>query len=300
VTAIIVGKPAVAQTALTGSIISHCLVTFATCLLLAGLRKEHQTYPIVFARTNAQLFVVSLISIVLPTSFAAWSEDAPLEHDNRLVSVSHGCAIVLLLEFVSYVTFFYRTHAHALDETKTGAKTFGPAMVHAVCSSAGALMPAACPQLSSITAEEPRSLRAEAQDPKPRYRVYVNTAILILGVTAQIFTSLYILDSIESSAKNWQSSHSLVGLILIPLIFSSVELVTAVIRSRKEGLDCVPALAFGLCIRTTLFVCPVAVLIGWMADIPGAIMIFDGFQLTILALTILLVNHVMQNHSLSW
>jgi Ca2+:H+ antiporter len=270
-------------------------MTFGTCLLFAGLHKEHQTYPIVFARTNAQLLVVSLISIILPTAFAAWSEDAPLKDDTRLVSVSHGCAIVLLLEFVSYIAFFYRTHAHAFH--KTGSFDPGVGIMHATRVAA---VCADSEHLNFLSPERLRSLRADAQDSKPRYPIYLNIVILIPGVTAQVFTSLYILESIESSAKNLHLSHSFVGLVMIPLILSSVEHITAVIRSQKEGLDWVTALAFGSCIRITLFVFPVAVLIGWMADMPGVTMIFDGFQVTILALTILLVNHVIQNHSLRW
>jgi hypothetical protein len=109
---------------------------------------------------------------------------------------------------------------------------------------------------------------------------------LASSVTAQIFTSLYILESIESSAENLHLSHSFVGLVMISLILSSVEHITTAIRSHKEGLAWVTGLDFGSCIRIALFVFPVAVLIGWMADIPGVTMIFDGFQVTILALTI--------------
>jgi Ca2+:H+ antiporter len=64
----------VAQTALTGSLISNCLVIFGTCLLFGGILNERQYYPVIIARTNAQLLVVSLISIILPTAFKTWSE----------------------------------------------------------------------------------------------------------------------------------------------------------------------------------------------------------------------------------
>jgi len=290
VVATIVSKPAVAQTALTGSIISNCLMTFGACLLLGCISEQRDTYPIVFARTNAQLLVVSLISIILPTAFATWSEDAHAEGNSSLVSISYGCAIVLLLEFVSYSLYCYFIHVR--DERLPPNISSGiiPAGLFATTIAGVDVKP------KGIL----RELRKAVQDSKPRYPFYVNILILIPGIMAQAFTSLYILEAIETPAETLHLSHSFVGLVMIPLILSAVELITAAIRSHKEGLAWVTGLAFGSCIRITLFVFPVAVLFGWMVDMPGVTMIFDGFQVTILALTILLVNHVIQNQSLQW
>jgi Ca2+:H+ antiporter len=265
-------------------------MTFGTCLLLGTISESRDTYPIVFARTNAQLLVVSLISIILPTAFATWSEDAHSEGHSSLVSVSHGCAIVLLLEFVSYSLYCYFIHIrdrHLPINVKSAIVQAGLFATTTACAKV---------EPEGIL----RKLRKTVQDSKPRYPVYIDILILIPGVVAQVFTSLYILEALESSAKTLHLSHSFVGLVMIPLILSSVELITAAIRSRKEGPAWVSGLAFGSCIRITLFVFPVAVLFGWIADMPGVTMIFDGFQVTILALTILLVNHVIQNQSLQW
>lgn len=64
----------IAQTALTGALISNCLMIFGTCLVFGGIEHERQYYPIATARTNAQLLVVSLVSISVPTAFKSWSE----------------------------------------------------------------------------------------------------------------------------------------------------------------------------------------------------------------------------------
>jgi Ca2+:H+ antiporter len=64
----------IAQTALTGALISSCLMIFGTCLVFGGIQHERQYYPIATARTNAQLLVVSLVSISVPTAFKSWSE----------------------------------------------------------------------------------------------------------------------------------------------------------------------------------------------------------------------------------
>ena len=72
--AVIRGEWVIAQTALTGSLLSGCLMIFGTSLLFGGLQNEFQFYPVVIARAHAQLLVVSLSTFVLPTAFKSWSQ----------------------------------------------------------------------------------------------------------------------------------------------------------------------------------------------------------------------------------
>jgi Ca2+:H+ antiporter len=73
-TAVARRESVIAQTALTGALISSCLMVFGTCLFFGGIQHERQYYPITIARANAQLLVVSLVSISIPTAFKSWSE----------------------------------------------------------------------------------------------------------------------------------------------------------------------------------------------------------------------------------
>jgi Ca2+:H+ antiporter len=67
--AVVKGEALVAQTALTGAVLANCLLILGTCFLCGGFQNGAQTYPIVMARDKAQLLVLSLASIVLPTVF---------------------------------------------------------------------------------------------------------------------------------------------------------------------------------------------------------------------------------------
>jgi Ca2+:H+ antiporter len=298
VTATIKGKPAVAQTTLTGSIISNCLTTFGTCLLLGGISHQRQSYPVVIARTNAQLLVVSLVSITLPTAFRTWAEGSLAEDHIGPPSISYGSAIVLLLEFASYILFFYYTHRR-IDEKEP---RFQDGLIYAGC------MPTLTKdaykgekiQESLMTLRELRAVALEEAAAADREPAYVAVPTLVAGLTALVFTSIFVIEAIESPSHTLGLSKSFVGLIVMPMVISSVEYITAAIRSRKEGIAWVIEVAFGSSIRLTLFVFPLAVLIGWISGVAGMSMIFDGFQVTMLALTILLVNHVLQNGFLHW
>jgi Ca2+:H+ antiporter len=307
VTATIKGKPAVAQTTLTGSIISNCLTTFGTCLLLGGIAHHRQSYPVVIARTNAQLLVVSLVSITLPTAFQTWSEGSLAEDHVGPPSISYGSAIVLLLEFASYILFFYYTHRR-MDEKEPRLQdglicaSFLPVLMTRVEYENLKVKESfkTLRELRLAAREDAAAAAPEDEAPAGAKPAYVAISILVVGFTAQVFTSIFVVEAIESPSHTLGLSKSFVGLIVMPMVISSVEYITAAIRSRREGIAWIIEVAFGSSIRITLFVFPLAVLIGWMAGVSGMTMIFDGFQVTMLALTILLVNHVLQNGFLHW
>ena len=150
-----------------------------------------------------------------------------------------------------------------------------------------------------------KELRDAAQterlkEDKRRYSMYVNILILICALTAMTFASIYVLEAIEAPSRRMKLSKSFVGLVVMPLIISSVEHITTAIRSRKEGIAWIVEVAFGSSIRISLFVFPLAVIVGWILGISDMNMILDGFQVTILCLTILLVNHVIHNGFVHW
>ncbi|KIM93154.1 hypothetical protein OIDMADRAFT_138383 [Oidiodendron maius Zn] len=287
----------IAQTALTGSLLSGCLVIFGTCLLFGGIRNERQFYPLIIARANAQLLVVSLVSIALPTAFKSWSQDG----ESGLIAVSRGTAIVLLLEFISYLGFFYYTHADITTNEPVpgiGALAIQPALVNMGLLATAVPYPRLGTEQQSL--REMRDTAREARSDKPQYPIYVNSLILLCSLTAMVFVSIYIMESIEAPSDTMNISKSFVGLVIMPTIIASVEHITAILRSRRENIAWIIETAFGSSIRIALFVFPIAVIVGWICGTPDMNMILDPFQVIILCLTVILVNHIVHNGVFHW
>jgi Ca2+:H+ antiporter len=59
----------VAQTSLTGTVLSNCLLILGICFLYGGFQNGVRMYLVVIARDKAQLFVLSLASIILSIVF---------------------------------------------------------------------------------------------------------------------------------------------------------------------------------------------------------------------------------------
>jgi Ca2+:H+ antiporter len=290
--AVIRGESLVAQTALTGSIISSCLVIFGTCLLVRGITqvKEQQSYPIIIARTNAQLLVVSLVSIALPTAFKTWSQDS----GSSILYISRGASIILLLEYMSYIWFSYHTH------TQLGERELPNMQTGLIAAS---LAPVAIANPKELILDL-KQLRASAQEARrtPRYPIYVDVIIMTISLTAMILASIYVIEAIEAPSRALGLSKSFVGLVVMPSIIASFEHIMAVVHSRNQNQEIawIIELALGSSIRISLFVFPITVLVGWALGIPDMNMILDGFQVTILCLTILIVNYVMTNRDIQW
>lgn len=201
---------------------------------------------------------------------------------------------MLLLEFASYIWFFYYTH---VDEEKIpNAK---PALV------APGLLQAS---LSTRVANENQSLkelRAAAREAslkneqKQCYAIHTIISILIFSTIALVFASIYLVEAVHAPSKELKLSESFIGLVVIPSVLATVDHVAAIVRSQKEGIAWVIETAFGSSIRISLFVFPCAVILGWALGIEIG-MIIDGFQVIVLDLAIVLVNHVIHNGFAHW
>ncbi|PWI65036.1 hypothetical protein PCL_07448 [Purpureocillium lilacinum] len=296
ITAVVDGKHLIAKTALTGSIVSSCLMTFGTCLVCGGIFHKQQFYPLVIARLNAQLLVVSLVSVTLPTAFQLFSK----ESSTGLIAVSRGSAVVLLVEFFCYLWFFYHTHVDIASDT--------PSIQSALVAS-GLSATHAVPELTNLLNESKgacslRALREGALEFHPgigntRRPWYMDALVLICAVVGMVFASIFLLEGVHAPTHTLHLSESFVGLIVMPLVLASVEYVSHALRCRREGIAWIVDAAFGSSIRISLFVFPVAIIVGWAT---GEVMdmIFDGFQVTIIGLAIFMVNHVIHNEFAHW
>jgi calcium/proton exchanger cax len=63
----------IARTAFAGTILSNCLLVLGICLVVGGWDRDMETFPRVLAKTNAQMLMVALGSLVMPAAFAAFS-----------------------------------------------------------------------------------------------------------------------------------------------------------------------------------------------------------------------------------
>lgn len=86
----------------------------------------------------------------------------------------------------------------------------------------------------------------------------------------------------------------------MPSILASIEYVTTAIRSRREGISWIIEVVFGSSLRLSSFVFPIAIIVGWVVGESVMDMVLDGFQVCVLCLITLLINHVILNGIVHW
>lgn len=122
----------------------------------------------------------------------------------------------------------------------------------------------------------------------------------LVGVTA-IITKLseYLVDSIDGFCTESGMSRTFVGLIIIPIVGNAVEHATAVSVAMKDKMDLAMGVAVGSCVQISLFVAPLTVIVGWVADVPMTFN-FPHFEIILYVLSIVIVSICVSNSKSNW
>ncbi|CAK7267952.1 hypothetical protein SEPCBS57363_002854 [Sporothrix epigloea] len=106
----------IVQASLVGSILANLLLILGMCFLLGGLRYREQIYNSTVTQTSACLLSLSVSSLLLPTAFHA-SFSSATDADTKVLEVSRGTSVILLLVYLLYLVFQLNSHAYMYEST---------------------------------------------------------------------------------------------------------------------------------------------------------------------------------------
>ncbi|CAK7227614.1 hypothetical protein SBRCBS47491_006630 [Sporothrix bragantina] len=106
----------IVQASLVGSILANLLLILGMCFLLGGLRYREQIYNSTVTQMSACLLSLSVSSLLLPTAFHA-SFNSSSDADYKVLEVSRGTSVILLLVYLLYLVFQLRSHAYMYEST---------------------------------------------------------------------------------------------------------------------------------------------------------------------------------------
>ena len=98
-------------------------------------------------------------------------------------------------------------------------------------------------------------------------------------------TSEWLVDSLPGFTTAYGVNETFVGLVLLPIVSNAAEHVTAVLAARRNAVDLAMGVAVGSSIQIAIFVIPLLVVIGWIADKPLSLL-FDPFVSILLFLAV--------------
>lgn len=124
----------------------------------------------------------------------------------------------------------------------------------------------------------------------------ISTAFV--GICAEFMTSA--INKISPPDGSGKLSRTFVGLILLPIVGNAAEHATAVTVAIKDKMDLAIGVAIGSSMQIALLVIPFVVVLGWILGNENMNLAFDGFQIAILFVAVLLVNYLIQDGKSNW
>ncbi|KIY73087.1 calcium/proton exchanger [Cylindrobasidium torrendii FP15055 ss-10] len=139
----------------------------------------------------------------------------------------------------------------------------------------------------------PETIQEEEKE-SPDMCLPVAVGVLIAATGLTYLTAEALTDSLEGIGQTGAVSTEWLGLILLAIVGNAAEHVTAVFVAYRNKVDLALAVSVGSCIQIALFVIPILVLIGWIADKPLSLL-FDPLEVVTLFLSVLLVRFATED-----
>ncbi|KAK6521921.1 hypothetical protein TWF506_002122 [Arthrobotrys conoides] len=312
----------VVQTSLIGSILSNLLLVMGMAFFLGGINRIEQYFNTTVAQTASSLLAVAVLSLIIPSAFH-WAGASNGQNEERLqegiIGLSRGTAVILLFVYGVYLFFQLKSHAelfniqsqkapkrselepsamqHLLQQSaNTGAATLGHSAVQGQAyprttagSGSGSGSSGEATKIETIDEEE------EEEGPQPEL-LLATAIILLIGSTALVaICAEFLVDSLDYLVEHSPISKYFVGLILLPIVGNAAEHATSVTVAYKDKMDLAIGVAVGSSMQIALLVIPFIVVLGWILGIDEMTLYFDGFQVVLLLVSVLLVNYLIQD-----
>ena len=181
----------------------------------------------------------------------------------KILMLSHGTAIILLILYVLYLLFQLKTHSKLFDdENGSGGEDGG----------------------GGQEGEEP----TEGQILSP----WAAAVALVLVTILVAVCAEYLVGSIDSLVATVGISKTFIGLILLPIVGNAAEHVTAVVVAWKGKMDLAIGVAIGSSMQIALLVTPFLVILGWIMHVQMTLH-FETFETVVFFLSVLVTNYLI-------
>ena len=251
----------IVQTSLIGSVLSNILLVLGMCFFAGGLRFKEQQFQVTAAQINSSLLVMATIIVIIPAGYHSVL-GANINNQTEaddILKFSRGVALILLSIYACYLFFVLSSHKHLFV--------------------------------------------GESEEEEPQLTGACALGLLVIATVLIGVTSDFLVDSINGIADPTQypgaPNKTWIGLILLPIVSNAAEHATAVTVAVKDKLDLSMGVAVGSSIQISIFVIPLLVVIGWIANKPLSLL-FDPFVAIYLFLSVLIVNSAIQDGKTNW
>ena len=301
--ALVKGQVVIVKTSLIGSILSNLLLVMGMSFFFGGLRRTEQFFNQTLATTAASMLALAIASIIIPTAFDKFTTTTDLQ----IAELSRGTAIILLVIYGCYLYFQLKTHSemYAEEGKKVPIKPRKHSM-HKEGAVNGSAVGAArdvqtrtdAPGRDQSQHDGHKKQHIANQEEASEQKLHISVAVFTLAASTSLVAlcAEFMVESISSiTSGNNSISIVFVGLILLPIIGNASEHITAVTVACKDKMDLAIGIAVGSSMQIALLIIPFSVILGWILGNDNMNLSFDGFQIVVLFVSVLLVNYLISD-----
>eukprot|EP01100_Stratorugosa_tubuloviscum_P003421 TRINITY_DN182_c1_g1_i1.p1 TRINITY_DN182_c1_g1~~TRINITY_DN182_c1_g1_i1.p1 ORF type:complete len:474 (-),score=177.30 TRINITY_DN182_c1_g1_i1:1000-2397(-) len=141
----------------------------------------------------------------------------------------------------------------------------------------------------------------ESQNEIEQPKLPVASAVLLLASITLILAYLaeLLVDSIEATAEAWGIPKEFIGVILLPLVSNSPELLTAAAASARNKMDLSVGVFIGSTTQIAIVAIPICCIMGWILGKPLTLD-FRAFDTAVLFLSVLIVAFLVSDGKSHW
>lgn len=289
--------------------LSNLLLVLGMCFFAGGINRVEQAFNMTVAQTAASLLFLAVSSLLIPTAFDEWANTGSTDQTDStaplvtgVTPLSRATAILLLIVYGCYLFFQLKSHAKMYNapSEKNSKRDFSKQK-----TKMKNMVPDKMRRRSVETAASPTSEQNEENDEEdageePQLSMTVAIATLVISTVLVAFNAEFLVDSIDSLTCGGGISKTFVGLILLPIVGNAAEHATSVTVAIKDKMDLAIGVAVGSSMQIALLVLPLVVILGWIIGKDDMTLYFDGFQIAVLFVAVLLVNYLIQDGKSHW
>ena len=251
------GEIRIVQSSMLGSILSNTLLVLGCCFIAGGINRLEQEFNTTVASTMSSLMAVASASLIIPaTLYAVMSrqDDGQKEREDKIMVLSRGTAIILLILYVLYLVFQLKTHNKYFDGEPPKDEEQGGQGQQQSQGSYGTNGNG--PQTEGQQ-QQPQQQQSQSHEEEPQILSPPAAATWLVLVTVLVAVCAeYLVDSIDSIVASTGISKTFIGLILLPIVGNAAEHVTAVVVSYKNKMDLAIGVSIGSSMQIALLVTP--------------------------------------------
>lgn len=281
--ALLQGQVRIVQASMLGLILLNLLLVLGCCFVAGGYNRVQQKFNQTAAQTMSSLMGLATVLLLIPAAFHAalppYEEKDPSfgtpyefpggsSRDQKILGLSRGTAVLLLLLYVLFLVFQLKTHKLIFDAVQ----------------------------------EESAAVELGADEPENEaLHLTVTGALATLMLTTVVvsFSADFLVGSIDDFVERTLLLKTFIGLIVIPIVGNAAEHVTAVVVSTKNKMDLALGVAIGLLLQIALFCTPFMVLVGWVADVPMSLF-FSTFETVVMFSLVFITLLVVLDGESNW